>query len=95
MTLNALTAFILVYVSRVDLSQSDRRLLADKVSKDIEYTLHTNLQLRDSTGNNPIVIHGYISELDPGYAVRNKGMLLEAVRMKWVGTTKTMLSQQP
>lgn len=89
--LNTFKVFILVYVSKIQDIQ-DNRLLADQTCKGIEHLLQNNLQLRDANGLNPILIHGFVEESDPGYTIR-QGTMFEAVRMTWAGMTKTMLSQ--
>jgi hypothetical protein len=89
MTLNTLVAYILVYVSKIqDIQQN--RLTADLTCKAIVKLLHNNLRLTDADGLNPILVHGFVEEDDPGYTIR-KGTLFESVKMTFTGTTKTML----
>lgn len=90
MTLNTLTSYILVYISKIA-DTSSNRLMADNLAKAIIQLLHNNLQLRDASGNNPILIHGFVSDSDPGYTIRGNN-LFEAVRLTYQGTTKTRLA---
>jgi hypothetical protein len=91
MVLNAISTYVLVYVSKIqDIQQN--RLTADLLSKALAKLLHGNLTLLDPDGLNGIVIHGFVEESDPGYTIRKKN-LFESVRMTHTCTTKTMLSQ--
>lgn len=52
--------------------------------------LDSNLQLKDSSGNDPLVIHGWITMNSPGFIDRKSGKY-RAVRLTWAGVGKTRL----
>lgn len=89
-TLNTIQTSIFVYHARMQEIQQTR-LETDQLGEDIEALLHTNLQLKDVSGNNPIVIHSFVQEFDPTYVFR-AGTLYRSVRMTHTATTMTALA---
>lgn len=89
-TENNHTCYILVYYAKVDSNQQTKRD-AEKVAEAFAYLLDQNPTLeRNSDGG--IVVHGFVSNIDPGYSYKDKGSsLYHAVRLTWTGTSKTIL----
>lgn len=84
------TCYILVYFGSVQ-SEQDNKLEAEQCSERIVAYLDDNLQLKDLAGLDPKVIHGWCTEIDPGYAVKNDRTLTHAVRITWQGISKYQL----
>jgi hypothetical protein len=89
-TENELQCYIIIYWARVDETQVTK-LQAEQAGEAIARYLDANLTLARS-GDGGIVIHGFISSIEPGYTYRNQGKtLMQTVRLTWTGKTKTML----
>lgn len=56
----------------------------DQMAYDIRTLLHTDKQMGG------LVIHGHVTNLDPGYATRSN-KLLKMTRITWSGLTKKMI----
>jgi hypothetical protein len=87
-TENNLVCNILVYYAKVDTNQ-ETKLASEQCGEQIAYHLDANPTL-ELNGDGGIVIHGWVREIDPGYSYKD-GTLYHAVRLVWVGKTKTML----
>jgi hypothetical protein len=89
-TENNLTAFILVYWAQVDSNQVTK-LAAEQCSENIAKLLDTNPTLALG-GDGGVVIHGFVTSIDPGYSFKNNNSTLYySARLTWTGKTKTML----
>jgi hypothetical protein len=89
-TENILVCYILLYYAKVDSNQVTK-LAAEQCSEAVVRYLDTNPTLARG-GDGGIVIHGYVTAVDPGYSFKNKGSdLYYSVRLTWTGKTKTML----
>ena len=80
-TINHIQIFLLIYHSPMSNSQKSR-LECDQFTEAVVAKMHEDLNL------NGLVIHGYCTSLEPGYATRG-GALLRASRITWEGLTKT------
>ena len=97
MILNTIQAFIIIYHGRVQDVQVTKKE-TEQFAERIEDYLHTNLQLRDPTGDpaSEIVIHGWVIENMPGYASKGaSNTLWYASRLTWQGISKTSLRYGP
>jgi hypothetical protein len=84
------TCYILVYhgkVQSIQVNKKEGELCAERIAA----YLDANLELRDINNANPLVIHGWCTEIDPGYAIKNEGTLTYAVRITWQGISKYQL----
>ena len=89
-TENQLVAYIIIYYAKVDTNQQTKRD-TDKYAEGIVRYLDDNLTL-ELNGDGGIVIHGHVTNINPGYTFRNQGStLMNTVRLTWVGKTKTIL----
>jgi hypothetical protein len=91
-TENSLTCYILLYWAKVQDNQTDK-LEAEQCAEGIARYLDT-LPSLELNGDGGVVIHGYITDIDPGYSIKGTGQqrnLYQAVRLTWTGKTKTML----
>jgi hypothetical protein len=89
-TENVLQCFIILYYAKVDSNQQTKRD-AEKCAEAIAYYLDQNVTL-ERGGDGGIVIHGFVSEINPGYSYRNEGKtLMHAVRLVWTGKSKSIL----
>ena len=82
-TRNVLRTLMMVYYSRMqplEETQRDVEVLAEQV----EALLHEDRTLGG------LVIHGFVSSIEPGYARRDR-VLLRVARIVWQGTTLTRL----
>ncbi len=88
-TLNLIDTFFLIYHSPIIESQQARR---DTIAfaEAIETYLHLNHLRLFSSGGDQLTIHGHCSDLDPGFAYKDKTKY-NAVQMTWTSTTKTRL----
>lgn len=86
-TRNDLECLILVYYSVVQDDQVTK-LAAEQCGENIAKYLDDNPTL-ELSGDGGIVIHGYITSIDPGYS--RKGKYHYAVRLTWNGKSKTIL----
>jgi hypothetical protein len=67
------------------------RKQADQLAYDIELFLHQDLQLKDpNNGNAPTLIHGFVREVESGYAVK-RNTLYRSSRLTYFGRNKTSL----
>ena len=89
-TENQLVVFIIIYYAKVDSNQVTK-LASEQLGEAIAKYLDQNLTLvRNNDGG--IVIHGFVSTIEPGYTYRNQGQnLYQTVRLTWIGKSKTML----
>ena len=96
MILNTFQVFVIVYHSRVQDNQTTK-LEAEQFAEAIEDYLHTNLQLRDASGDpaSEIVIHGWVIENMAGYATKGVNTLWRASRLTWQGISKSSLRFGP
>jgi len=86
------TGFFL-YHSKVDRSQQVARRECVAVAQRIKNYLHVNhIRLYSVDGSQQLTIHGFCTELDPGYAVRGDNRY-NAVQMVWSSLTKTSLQR--
>ena len=89
-TENVLRCFIIVYWGKVQDNQVDK-LQGELCAENIVRFLDDNLQL-EMDGDGGVVIHGYVTDIDPGYILRNeRKTMMHAIRLTWTGKTKTML----
>lgn len=92
-TFNRIECYLLIYHSKVliDTQQNARRETL-QFAGTVRRWLHDNhLQLLDANGDR-LVIHGFVTFFDPGYAYKRR-TLYNAVQMTWTGITKTNLRQ--
>jgi hypothetical protein len=88
-TENNFVCYILLYYAKVDTNQ-ETKLASEQLGESICRFLDANPTLeRNADGG--IVIHGWVSNIDPGYSVRNGSTLMHAVRLTWTGKSKTQL----
>ena len=83
-TENNFTVFIMCYISNIRSVQENRED-ADLFAEQIEALLHSDVQLGG------IVIHGFVTSIEPGYATRS-GALMRVARITWQGLTKTLIT---
>lgn len=89
-TENNHVAFILIYWAKVDSNQVTK-LDCEQAAEATARYLDDNLLL-ERAGDGGIVIHGYVTNIDPGYSFKDQGKnLYYSVRLTWTGKTKTML----
>ena len=89
-TENELTTYVIIYYGKVD-SNQETKLASDQLGKTVAKYLDTNTTL-ERDGDGGIVIHGWVTEIDPGYISKDKGnTLYHAVRLTWTGKSKTIL----
>lgn len=87
-TENELRCLILIYWAKVDGNQTTK-LDAERCGETTAYFLDQNPTL-EYNSDGGIVIHGWVTEIDPGYSYK-QGTLFHATRLMWTGKTKTML----
>jgi hypothetical protein len=93
MTLMEIDTGIILYHSKVSNEQQQARIDCNDVAQRIKNYLHVNhIRLYSKDGTRQLTIHGFCTELDPGYAAR-PGTLYNAVSMVWTNTTKTSLQR--
>jgi hypothetical protein len=89
-TENQHICYLLLYYAKVD-SNQETKLACEQTAEAIARFLDQNLTL-ELNSDGGIVIHGYVSNIDPGYSFKNKGeTLMYSVRLTWTGKTKTIL----
>lgn len=90
-TENELECYILVYWAKVQDVQANK-LESEQCAETLARFLDGNLNL-ERAGDGGIVIHGYVTRIDPGYSYRggDRKDLYQTVRLTWNGKTKTML----
>jgi len=89
-TENNHTCWLILYYAKVDTNQ-DTKKESEQTAEAIAAYLDQNVRLERS-GDGGIVIHGYVSNIEPGYRLRNEGKtLMHAVRLTWTGKSKTIL----
>jgi len=88
-TENILTAYILLYWSKVD-SNQQTKLDSEQCAEAIARYLDGNLTL-ELDGDGGIVIHGFVSTIEPGYSIKGQSGMYYSVRLTWTGKTKTIL----
>lgn len=89
-TENRLICYIILYWGKVQDVQVDK-LQGEQCAEAIVRLLDDNLQL-ELAGDGGVVIHGFVTDIDPGYILRNeRRTLMHAIRLTWTGKTKTML----
>lgn len=82
-TFNQMSVLLMVYHSEMDSNEATQRDV-ELLAESIESLLHNDVTM----GGN--VIHGYVVQLEPGRAMRNR-VLLRSARMVWQGQTLTRL----
>ena len=82
-TFNTFRVLLMVYLSRLDNNETTQRDVELKAEA-IEALLHDDVTM----GGN--VIHGFVTDIEPGRAMRSN-VLLRAARMVWQGQTLTRL----
>lgn len=97
MTLNTIDTFFLVYHSPVGETQQARRDTI-QFAEGIERYLHINHLNLFAADGSQLTIHGFCSDMDPGYAYKGstspgRGTLYNAVQITWTSTTKTRLRE--
>lgn len=93
MTLMQIETGLYLYHSKVDRTQQLARRECNTFAQRIKNFLHVNhLRLYSEDGLRQLTIHGFCTELDPGYSYR-QGSLFNAVQMIWTSTTKTSLQR--
>lgn len=80
---------LIVFHARYD-DNGTTELEAQQFAAVVADYLDANLQLKDSAGNNPIVIHGWVVRNSPGF-LRVGDNKYRAVRLEWNGISKTRL----
>lgn len=89
-TENNFTCYIIVYWAKVDSNQVTK-LASEQCAESIARYLDQNLILQRSSDGG-IVIHGFVSSIEPGYSFKNQGnTLMHSVRLTWTGKSKTIL----
>ena len=87
---NSIDVELLLYHGTLNVPKAASRREAIGIAQVIRTWLHENhLNLQNSSGDR-IVIHGWVTTLEPGYAYK-QGTLYNAVQMTWTGITKTRL----
>lgn len=81
---NRFTVFILCYISAIRSVQLNRED-ADTFAEAVELILHSDVTLGG------LVVHGYVTSIEPGYATRS-GELMRVARITWQGLTKTLIT---
>lgn len=81
--------YILVYHSKVQSVELNKRE-SEAYAEAIVAFLDPNIQLRNTSNADPIVIHGFCTGIDPGYSFK-EGTLYSAVRITWNGKSKYRL----
>lgn len=82
-SLNQIRVFILVYIAKIQDVQTTRKA-TNELAEKIMMELHKDINM----GGN--VIHGFVVEIEPGYAIRS-GVLMRSARITWQGITKTLI----
>lgn len=85
-TMNSMTVYIDVHTSKVG-DEATERMAVDKLAEAVETLLHADVTLGG------ILIHGFVNDWDPGETGLISGSQFRTVRMTYIGTTKTYLSQ--
>ena len=80
---NKFTVYILVYNNRIRDEQLNRKDVLT-LSEAIMDVLHSDVTM----GGN--VIHGHVTAIEPGYAIR-QNVLMRMARITWEGLTKTII----
>jgi hypothetical protein len=81
--------YILYYHGKVQDTQLNK-LQAEQGAEAIAALFDTKVQLQ--LADTDFVIHGFITNINPGYAYKDNGKsLVTAVRLTWNGKTKTIL----
>jgi len=89
---NIHVCYIIIYWAKVD-SNQQTKLDSERCGEAVVALLDQNLTL-ERNGDGGIVIHGFVTSIEPGYRARgqqNASNLYYAVRLTWTGKTKTML----
>jgi len=82
-TENYIAVYVMVYHAGIKDTQTTKKE-CDEHAEKIITALHADLTMGG------LVIHGFCTEVDPGYATRG-GELFFATRIQWEGLTKTRL----
>lgn len=87
---NSIDVELLLYHATLNVSKAESRRETIGLAQVIRNWLHQNhLNLQNATGDR-IVVHGWVTTLEPGYAYK-AGTLHNAVQMTWTGISKTRL----
>lgn len=91
-TENEIDTYFLIYHSPISEMQDARRETM-RVAEAVEHFLHLNhLRLFAANGTTQLTVHGYCTDMDPGYS-RKQNTTYNAVQMTWRNLTKTWLMQ--
>jgi hypothetical protein len=94
MVLMRIDTGISLYHSKVDRTQQVARRECVLFAENIKRFLHVNhLRIFSADGTRQMTIHGFCTELDPGYAFM-QGSRYNAVQMVWTSTTKESLQRR-
>jgi hypothetical protein len=94
LTQNSIDTSLLLYHSAISETQANR-VQAIQTAEAVERFLHINhFNLQNAAGDQ-IVVYGFITDMDPGYAYKNTGTLYSAVQMTWSALTKTSVRNPP
>lgn len=83
---NDMTVYLMVY--HVNLRDPDGEQMTRKECDQMAYDLRTLLHSDKTMGG--LVIHGHVTNMDPGYAQR-QNKLLKMTRISWSGLSKKMI----
>jgi hypothetical protein len=89
MTDNNFNIRIIAYVEKVQ-DDTTTRLQCDRLAEALEHLVHSDLQLKDATGN-ALIIQGLVSSINFGYATRFN-MLLRVATLTYAPFTKTRVT---
>jgi len=87
---NSIGVELLLYHTTLNASRADSRRETMGLADVIRTWLHNNHLNLQNAGGDRIVIHGWVTTLEPGYAYKTS-TLYNAVQMTWTGITKTRL----
>jgi hypothetical protein len=80
---NDFTVYLMVYHTKLQDEQMTR-LQCEQHAEDIVALLHTDKQMGG------LVFAGWVTAVDPGFAVRNNAMM-RVSRITWLGKSKTII----
>ena len=81
---NTITIFVLLYLAKLQDVQATRKQV-DELAEAVMDVLHADINMGG------LVIHGHVTSMEPGYAIRG-GALMRAARITWTGLSKTSLA---
>lgn len=80
---NVFTIYLMAYLAKISSNQAVRKQ-SDELAERLVNILHSD---RTMGG---LVIHGFVTSLESGFAVRG-GTLMRTARLTWQGLTKTLI----